>query len=462
MHHIVDDYDMIVGFKEWLDDHHISIPALNAYNENTFRLASNKLNIAEISALLHVDFLGNFKKIQEEYMNKLHVLFIPGIDQEPWGRFELRRKDIVFHQITDGFTSEDLTFFDPFPGFMHALIHAEEWPGALIFTDDRIAFFKMNSVEDIDKLNDLLDGPDLFDHHYDHYSYYFHLSDLHLSARKKSQIEILDRLLDSIDFVKSHTFSPNRYKFWISGDLMDTPSRSNMYFAQDFMNAVRKRYRADVQFVLGNHDMIRHGVNIAGRQKTKVIAYLLGEKLKLYEDDKIMLIKVDSNSSGNFARGMVGERQMDDIDDEIESVIDADDYTKVVMLHHHVCKISRPEFLKKQWNEGAILGQLEDASKALVDGHAFNRWMDTQNVKYVIHGHKHVPFFVKEEDRYVISAGSGTGNLKEMESKYISYNVLKYDPQLKEMKNCLIIYEDKKKAERQRVAVCLFKENSNE
>ena len=34
-------------------------------------------------------------------------------------------------------------------------------------------------------------------------------------------------------------------------------------------------------FILGNHDVIVHGFNMARNQKSKVIAYLLGEVLRL-------------------------------------------------------------------------------------------------------------------------------------------------------------------------------------
>lgn len=46
------------------------------------------------------------------------------------------------------------------------------------------------------------------------------------------------------------------------------------------------------------------------------------------------------------------------------------------------------------------------------------------HIKYVLHGHKHVPYFMNKKGTYYISAGSATGGLKESESHYYSYNVI--------------------------------------
>ena len=79
----------------------------------------------------------------------------------------------------------------------------------------------------------------------------------------------------------------------------------------------------------------------------------------------------------------------------------------------------------------------------------------------MFHGHKHLPFFKKEDDCYYIGAGSATGGLKESRSRYISYNVMKYNIHEQKMKICMIFYDDKAKAERQRVEVYLFEGGNN-
>lgn len=131
----------------------------------------------------------------------------------------------------------------------------------------------------------------------------------------------------------------------------------------------------------------------------------------------------------------------------------------MVLLHHHVFKVSKSDFLKIQWREKSIFGSILDKSKALVDAEMFATWLQQRHIKYVLHGHKHVPYFMNKKGTYYISAGSATGGLKESESHYYSYNVLRYDYMDKKMKTCLIFYDDKKKAERQRVEVYLMEED---
>jgi len=97
------------------------------------------------------------------------------------------------------------------------------------------------------------------------------------------------------------------------------------------------------------------------------------------------------------------------------------------------------------------------------DGTSKNIYLlDKKNIHYVLHGHKHLPFFRKIDDKYIVSGGSSTGGLKESKSKYISYNLLKYDVKEKIMKTCLIFYDDKAKADCQRVEVYLFEEEKYE
>ncbi|WRK55420.1 hypothetical protein SD457_11855 [Coprobacillaceae bacterium CR2/5/TPMF4] len=69
-------------------------------------------------------------------------------------------------------------------------------------------------------------------------------------------------------------------KFLITGDLMNSPNRKNMYEVDDFMKMLKNKYKSDVSFILGNHDVIVHGLNIFKRQKSKVIAFYLVKKLK--------------------------------------------------------------------------------------------------------------------------------------------------------------------------------------
>ena len=72
-------------------------------------------------------------------------------------------------------------------------------------------------------------------------------------------------------------------------------------------------------------------IHISRNQKSKVIAYLLGENIKVLEKEKMILIKMDTTSEGNLARGKIGQRQLDEIDDELEAIDHLEDYTMLVI-----------------------------------------------------------------------------------------------------------------------------------
>ena len=58
---------------------------------------------------------------------------------------------------------------------------------------------------------------------------------------------------------------------------------------------------------------------------------------------------------------------------------------------------------------------------------------------------------------YVIAAGSSCGSgAKESDSRYLSYNVLKYSHRYKCFKYCFIVYDDMTLQDRQRIIVNMF------
>ena len=223
------------------------------------------------------------------------------------------------------------------------------------------------------------------------------------------------------------------------------------------MKLLKNKYSGDVSFILGNHDVIVNGFNIFKRQKSKVIAFLLNESIKVFEKEKIILIKIDSTVEGNLARGKVGKKQLDNIDEELASIKNLKDYTMVAMLHHHLFPITRDEFLKQRWREKMFVGKIMDSSKALVDSQDLIEWFRKHQIQYVLHGHKHLPFFTNHDGMYVIATGSSCGSgAKESDSRYLSYNVLKYDHRYKRFKYCFIIYDDMTMQDRQRIVINIF------
>ena len=460
MRDVFETYEHFCIFREWLFHHDIYMPSFNIIDQTIFAVAKSFSSVNDVRHVLHGDIRQEIQELRRKYEHMTHIIMFPGVNHKPFLSFSLDDKKVMIHQITDSIDELHLVIDDPFPGCYDALLNIDKWPGALIFTKDQSTFYPIRSLEDIEKLKRLMTSDQLYKNKGTHSSYYLHLSDLHLGPAKKSKQ--LEALYDSLNILMPYLHSDHKIKTIITWDLMNSPSKKNMYKANDFMTSLKKRYHADVTFVLGNHDMIVHGVNIGGGQKSKVIAYLLGDKLKILEDDKIILIKIDSNSQGSLARGAVGSRQLYEIEEELSTVEHLEQYTLVVMLHHHVYKVGKADFLKVAFKEKAILGKLLDSSKALIDAPIFINWLKRQTIRYVLHGHKHIPFFMEKDHAYIISAGSATGGgLKEEKSKYLSYNLLKYDYINHKMSVCFIFYIDRLKTNRSRVEIYMMEDEKH-
>ena len=464
MRDFLSSYEYIVKFREWLQSRHIACPSLEMMTESQFSLIPKKSKAQDVEHILHVPFCDDMLNISKIYSQETHIIYISSLNQNQIIDYDLQEyHNIYFYIMKDSFQKDDLSFFDPFSAFFCAMNHADLWPGVLIFNQNQQVFVSIDSQEQFDEL---LKHIELKEHLFDIYqhdsqdAYFIQLSDLHLGQNKRQKA--LVQLYSSLDQMISYLHTSKQIQFLITGDLMESPNRKNMYLANDFMNELKKRYKAGVTFILGNHDVIVHGFNFARNQKSKVIAYLLGESIKVLEKEKIILIKMDTTSEGNLARGKVGQRQLDEIDDELAAIDHLEDYTLILMLHHHVYPITKAQFIKTKWHERTFINKIVETSKVLADAPILIDWLEKRNIQYIFHGHKHLPFFRVKGNRYFISAGSATGNLKESQSRYISYNIVKYNLEDKKMKTCMIFYDDKAKAERQRVEVYLFKEEDNE
>lgn len=287
-------------------------------------------------------------------------------------------------------------------------------------------------------------------------AYFIQLSDFHFgNSKKEIYSNVLLKMLD-----EQMTFLDTRYtvKFLITGDLMDSPSRKNMYQASEFLNELKRRYHADVQFVLGNHDMIVKGFNIFRRQKAKVVAYILAENVHVLEDVSVLLIKLNSSLHGNFARGMIGERQLQELDDELTTIDNLEQYTPFVMVHHHLMPVQKADFLKTSWKERFIVGKVVERSKTLVDSDLVLKWMANRHIHYAFHGHQHIPALNKDHGIYIIGAGSSTGVMKDDCDRYLSYNLIQYDVYDKKIISCTMFYEDERRQLPKHIYTQIFKE----
>ena len=123
----------------------------------------------------------------------------------------------------------------------------------------------------------------------------------------------------------------------------------------------------------------------------------------------------------------------------------------------------KDDFLKIKWNEKLFMGKIADSTKALVDAQDVMYWLEKHHVRYIFHGHKHIPCVVKKGNTYIMAGGSSCGGgTRERKSSYLSYNLLKYNRKDQVFKYCFVFYDDLTKQERHRVKIKLFMEDQNE
>ena len=125
--------------------------------------------------------------------------------------------------------------------------------------------------------------------------------------------------------------------------------------------------------------------------------------------------------------------------------------------------LRKDDFLKIKWNEKLFMGKIADSTKALVDAQDVMYWLEKHHVRYIFHGHKHIPCVVKKGNTYIMAGGSSCGGgTRERKSSYLSYNLLKYNRKDQVFKYCFVFYDDLTKQERHRVKIKLFMEDQNE
>lgn len=463
---ILDGYRGLCQFRKWMRKRNINLNAIENIGYDTFMAISKAKRVDQITERFdpkHLQELVDYINIER---NKYQIVILSSFDYNESINIYLTSKQIIKDFSSDKVSvinchsllkKDDLTFYGPFKHFVSALYQIDRWPGLLIFKGEDWSFVPVYTIKDIQDVMFKIDHDTIFSSKYlsPYDSYFIQLSDLHLGSKKKNQGRLA--LEESLDETYKQLRSYYQLKFLITGDLMNSPNRKNMYEASGFMKLLKNRYNGDVSFILGNHDVIVNGFNIFKRQKSKVIAFLLNESIKVFEEEKIILIKIDSTVEGNLARGKVGQKQLSDIDEELENIPNLQEYTLVAMLHHHLFQITRDEFLKQRWREKVFVGRIMDSSKALVDSQELVWWLRKHQIQYVLHGHKHLPFFNNHDGMYVIAAGSSCGSgAKESDSRYLSYNVLKYNHRYKRFKYCFIIYDDMTLQDRQRIIVNMF------
>ena len=424
------DYDQFVKIREECKRMEIDLPFIYSLSEVDYPLLKGKSDVKIIESLLHLPV----EKQLDEFSEKLnHQTIYIYLEQN-----QINGCWNIEEQIEDGFV-----FKNPCKALEKGIYYYDLWPMIIKIDQDKETLYKINTVEDFYKIKE---------GNYNEFEkkdqFYFQLGDIHLGP--KGHNLGTERL--KVAIAQNYALLPEgKHPFLIVGDLMNSPSKRNTKLARNFLRHLKKTYHSDVTFIFGNHDMIVMGLNLFNAQRTKAIAYLSDENIKVLENEKVILIKMNSSLEGNLARGKIGQWQFEQLDEELSTIENIEDYTLIVLVHHHLYVAHKREFIKLNWNEGKIIGGMLNTSKALIDAKELKQWCKKHQIHYVFHGHKHIPGFVEEDGISAVGCGSSSGAMREKNNfsfmqrdrkifKYLSYNLIRYDLTEKKMKNCLIYY----------------------
>lgn len=326
------------------------------------------------------------------------------------------------------------TIFDAFPNFDIALRQADTWPAVLFWEDSNNYVFI--PIEHEDELLRLYEIVKYESHPINEIKkiaeckrkascYVYQLSDLHFGAKNT---DIAERRLKSLLKLQlSRNGFDDNVLFVITGDVVDSPRPSTMAEYSDFAEYLEDRCGQKPIRVLGNHDINNHGLAIFHRnqQITKIVSEY--PKIEIIEEQRTVFLLFNSNTNGSLAEGEIGIRQMSEMGNLLDGIANLERYRLIAVLHHHLLPIPKPDYQDQQWFERIIPSSFMDMSLKLIDATLFFEWLRKRNVRIVLHGHKHIPFFTVFDGITVIGCGSSTGQIthKEKNKTFISYNLLR-------------------------------------
>ena len=253
------------------------------------------------------------------------------------------------------------------------------------------------------------------------------MSDLHFGNQiaEQRQMRVIRILEEYISKLEDGAF----FIPIISGDIMDSPNYRNEHKYNQFKELLGYNGLNNPVCVLGNHDVDIKGIlSFLRRQKAVISSIQKNSRIQMFEELKLAIIKIDSTVGGNLAQGKIGMDQLIQIGNEMDAIVDKGTYTFIALLHHHPKSIDEPDWYAKEWYE-ALFGSMYEKTMKLLDADLFLEWMHQRGIKYVLHGHKHIPYVQQHNEITIVGAGSTTGSVKckEKDKTCLSFNLIKYD-----------------------------------
>ncbi|MCY1130411.1 metallophosphoesterase [Bacteroides fragilis] len=356
-------------------------------------------------------------------------------------------------QFEEQFNKEDKAVLNVFSKFDKALYQIDNWPGVFLWNKDDALFLPINEEKELYDIFKIIRYEDnSFNYLRDQigrkgkkkkYAYLFHMSDLHFGNKlaEKRTMRVVRILEDQISKIEENaTIIPI-----ISGDLMQSPKSSSKQSYIQFSELLLSKGFERPIHVLGNHDVDISGImKLLTNQKAIISSLSNTSRIEIYEELKLAIIKFDSNTGGELAQGKIGQDQLMEIGNEIDSIKNKDSYTFIALLHHHPVEIENPSWYAREWYEALLGTKLFERTMKLVDADLFLEWIQNRGIKYILHGHKHIPNIKEHEDITIVAAGSTTGSVKHQDKgkTYLSYNLIKYDVEAKQPVSIAIVAEE--------------------
>lgn len=321
------------------------------------------------------------------------------------------------------------TVFNAFPHFEVALKQADLWPAVLFWdNEDNYVFIPVSSENELEKLFKIIKYEDHPINELKLYTlqtkktqkYLIQLSDLHIGRSKASKGK--NRILKLIEKHVNDIDQGGSAKVIITGDVVDSPIETFKNEYDTFSESIQSYCSHKPVRVLGNHDINYHGIALSNSNRNLTSIVSEYPRITILEEEKVILLLFNSNTNGHFAQGEIGEKQMTKMGNELDRINTLDQYRLIAVLHHHITQIPRPDFFAKK-----LFGSFIERTMILKDANVFIQWLKQRQVKVVLHGHKHIPFYVKKDGINIIACGSSTGlvTMKEKWKTYISYNIIK-------------------------------------
>ncbi|MFA6979317.1 MAG: metallophosphoesterase [Ignavibacteriaceae bacterium] len=425
------------------------------------RTNDNELNLRKHEKLLY--YLKRLSNILSRC--KIKSILLPGFKDNELNEIildkQLLRELVRIHpgdtalilQMKERIQEKEIELLNVFKRFDKALNRVEQWPGVLLWNDNDSIFLPITRRYDLHEIFEILryerSSFDFLREQFDkkekrgRYSYLFHLSDLHFGnkiaeRRKIRVVRILENHLSQLE-------EDSKAIPIITGDLMNTPNRVNKQAYFEFIEMIVSKGFEKPIHILGNHDVDTSGfVKFMTGQKSVIQALSSDNKIEIIAELNLGIIKFNSNTGGEFAQGKIGEDQFIEIGNEYEHIENRKELTFIAILHHHPMKVENPYWYSRPWYKALLGDERHEETMKLIDADIFLQWIEQRNIKIILHGHKHIPRINKHKDISVIGAGSSTGSVKhiDIDKTFLTYNLIKYDNQMKKPVTCSIIAEE--------------------